>query len=157
MSNVVSISSFNPQSYSICLRQLYRKLDRTSFKSSVSLEVRKDFFIKTRGEFLLISRKKKNIAIEASAQYLGVHLEQLANVEAGMEPISGPTFLTLCVYYETLNDAFILTDKIENALNPRLRAIREKNIKNPKRLSLLDPIRPHEYGTLEVNKGDSVV
>jgi plasmid maintenance system antidote protein VapI len=124
MSNLIDFSSFKPQTFSICLRQFYRKLDRTDIAPTVSINARKEFFLKTRGEFLAISRKKKNISIEVAAHYLNTTANILTKIEGGEELIHDSTFLKLCRYYGTTNDAYVLTLKITKALNPNLRVPR---------------------------------
>ncbi|HEY8272592.1 MAG TPA: hypothetical protein VIG33_16990 [Pseudobdellovibrionaceae bacterium] len=118
MFNVVNISEFKPQSYSISLRQIHRKLDRTNLGPSLQIDAERNFIARIRGEFLSISRKKKNIPIEIVARYLRSDVEFIERMEAGIEPIYDYIFLRLSAYYGTLNDAFALTNKIEKVLNP---------------------------------------
>lgn len=132
MSNIVEFSNFEPESFLVCLRRLYRELDQAIFPSDFNLQVYMSFFLKARGKFLAISRKKKDISLEAAARHLGIPSHALTFIEGGQTPLTDTAFLKLCKYYGTRQEALILSEKIENALMPRA----QKHFREAKKLTL---------------------
>jgi len=117
MSKLVRISSFRPKSFSACLRQLHRDLDRAQF---AQVHQYKDFLQTVRGHFLSISRKKKDISLEEAAKHLEIPWMLLEVIEKGQAPITDIAFIHLCQHYGTTHEALILTEKIEKTVVPKL-------------------------------------
>lgn len=119
MSKVVKLKTFQPESFKICLRHLYRELDRTVLPANFDMHAYENFFLRVRGKFLAISRKKKKISLQTAAGYLGIPFASLLLIENGRAPITDAAFMDLCKYYGTQQEALGLREKIERALNPK--------------------------------------
>lgn len=106
------------------LRQLYRRLDSTTLSFEIGKETRSDFFRKAQGEFIHVLRLKKKLSDCKVASFLNVTLDKLLGIERGEEKICDGDFFRVCAYLGGANEVSVFIEKLECAMKPGLREVR---------------------------------
>jgi len=124
-SNIVDMFAYENDSYRRQLKKLYEVLDQTQLSYEIGFEKRHQFMKEMRGQFVQVSKLKRQTPLEQILDLLKMSEESLKEVENGNVDMRERDYFLLIAYLGCSQEFFVFSEKLEQAMIPGLRKARQ--------------------------------